>query len=259
MVVRGAFTHLILLAVACLARNVVAQTQFEIAPYVGHYAPLSILGIGVNAGYPAGQVGSRDTVGHQSSATRGVRVTWWSPGHVGIEASFGYAPSSLWSRFWWLGCRTSPGLPVGVVNPPVECGDLLETPVYPAHVSTVSAKALLRVPLPWGRGRLHVGAGLGAVGHGGPAYHADTYNGPRTFLGVIASVGGVIKLVGPVGMRFDAEDFWYSAHLGPCTRTGPGYGGVCDAFGNAAGRTSGPQLQRDLVFTLGLALTAVSR
>src|SRR5260370_30915265 len=107
MVVRGAFTHFILLAVACLARNMAAQTQLEIAPYIGHYAPLSILGIGAGS-YPAGQVGSRDTVRHLSSATRGVRVTWWWRGHVGIEAGFGYPASPPWSPCSWHGWRTTP-------------------------------------------------------------------------------------------------------------------------------------------------------
>src|SRR5690242_3273256 len=84
--------------------------------------------------------------------------------------------------------------------------------------------------------------------------YVDWYSGPRTFLGVIANLGGVIKLAGPVGLRFDAEDFVYLAHLGPCTRTGPGSGSVCDVFGNAAGRTTGSRLQDDIVPSLGLAL-----
>jgi hypothetical protein len=140
----------------------------------------------------------------------------------------------------------------------VECGDFSETPVYPAHVSTVSAKALLRVPLPAVRGVLLVGGGLGAVGHGGDAY-PGWYSGPKTFLGVIANLGGVSKLAGPVGLRFDAEDFVYPAHLGPCTRTGPGSGSVCDVVGETAGPSTGSRLQNDIVLSLGLALTAVSR
>lgn len=255
MVIRRALALATLFVIACnVASTTAAQTQLEFAPYLGLYRPLSILGIGAGS-YPAGQVGSRDTVGHQSSATRGVRATWWSLGRVGIEASFGYAPSSLWSRWWWQGCRTPPGLPVGVVNPPVECGAFVVTPVYAAHVLTFSAKGLLRAPLPWGRGRLHVGAGVGAVGHGGVGYYgSSSYKGPTTFVGGTVNVGGVLKLTGPVGVRFDAEDFIYPAHLGPCSRSGPGSGSVCDVFGNWAGRTTGSRLQNDLVFTLGLAL-----
>jgi hypothetical protein len=103
---------------------------------------------------------------------------------------------------------------------------------------------------------LHVGGGLGAVGHGGDAYVANDYGGPRIFLGGIANLGGVIKLAGPVGLRFDAEDFMYPARLGPCTRTGAGSGSVCDVFGNAAGKTTGSRLQNDIVLSLGLALAA---
>jgi hypothetical protein len=104
---------------------------------------------------------------------------------------------------------------------------------------------------------LHVGGGLGAVGHGGDAY-VGWYSGPRTFLGVIANLGGVIKLAGPVGLRFDAEDFTYPARLGPCTRTGAPEQGVCDVVGNAAGRTTGSRLQNDIVLSLGFAF-AVNR
>jgi hypothetical protein len=102
-----------------------------------------------------------------------------------------------------------------------------------------------------------VGGGLGAVGHGGDAY-VGWYTGPRTFLGVIANLGGVIKLAGPVGLRFDAEDFTYPARLGLCTRTGPGSGSVCDVVGNAAGGTTGSRLQNDIVLSLGFAF-AVNR
>jgi hypothetical protein len=165
--------------------------------------------------------------------TWGIRVTKWWPGRLGVEGTIGYAPSSLSSSLAYT------------------------SPVYPAHVLTVSAKALLRVPLSGVRGVLHVGIGLGAVGHGDGAY-PQWYIGPRTFLGGIANLGGVIKLAGPVGLRFDAEDFMYRARLGPCTRSGPGSGSVCDVFGEWAGRTTGSRLQNDIVLSLGLGF-ALSR
>jgi hypothetical protein len=195
-----------------------AQTQLEFAPYVGLYRPTRIL------------ASESDSVKQLKSTALGLRVTKWGPGRLGLEVSVGYAPSALWTSSNYSG-----------------------TPVYPAHVLTVSAKALVRMPLPGLRGGLHVGTGLGAVGHGGWIAYPGWYSGPRTFLGVIANLGGVIKLAAPVGVRFDVEDFMYSARLGPCTRTGPGYGSVCDVYQNRAGISGGSRFQNDLVLSLGVA------
>jgi hypothetical protein len=94
-------------------------------------------------------------------------------------------------------------------------------------------------------------------------YHSDCrsdaypswYSGPTTFLGGIASLGGGVKLGRWLGMRIDGEDFVYSAHLGPCTRTGPGVGSVCDVYSETAGRPpTGSRLQNDLVLSLGVSL-----
>jgi hypothetical protein len=217
---------LVLLGAACGVLPVAAQTQLEVAPYMGRYRPTTILGSGDGVPSDAG-----DTVKHLSSATWGIRVTKWWPSRVGIEARVGYAPSSLWSSLAYT------------------------SPVYPAHVVIVSAIVLRRLTRPAARSRFHVGGGLGLVGHGGYAYPSSGYSGPRTFLGGIANVGGLIKLSGPVGLRFDAEDFVYAAHLGPCTRTGPGSGSVCDVFGENAGRSTGSRLQNDIVLSLGFAFT----
>ena len=138
----------------------------------------------------------------QPSVTEGARVTLWWPGRLGIEGAVGYAPSALWSSLYGL--------------------------TYPAHVLTASAKARLRVTPPAARAALQVAAGVGLVGHGGYAY-LPWYDGPSTFFGGIASAGAVIKLVRWVGVRFDAEDFVYSAHLGRGTRSG-GANGVCDVY-----------------------------
>ena len=121
----------------------------------------------------------------------------------------------------------------------------------------MSAKLLLRVPVAWVSGGLHVGAGLGAVDHESAfdgAYPPSDYNGPKRFLGAIWNLGGVIKHLGPVGLRLDAEDFMYVARLGPCTRSGAGSASVCDVFDNLASRTTGPRLQNDIVVSLGFAL-----
>src|SRR5437899_5401735 len=225
-------TGIVLLAIALgIPPAVTAQAQREFAPYLGSYWPTSIIGIG-DGSFPSG--GSvRDTVGRLNSTARGIRVTKWGRGRLGFEATVGYAPSSLWSSLAYT------------------------APVYDAHVLTMSLKALLRVTPPQARAGLYVGSGVGLVDHGGEAWNSDaSYHGPKMFVGGIANAGAAVKPVGWLRVRFDAEDFVYFAHLGPCTRSGPGSGGVCDVFGEWAARTTGARLQNDLVLSVGIAFAA---
>lgn len=207
-----------LLGVVCSLPPLAAQTQWE--PYIGLYWPTSILASD-----------SGRTVKHQSSVALGIRVTKWWPSRWGFDASFGYAPSPLHTTY-----TTDNGLPA-----------------YAAHVLTVSAEALLRLTPPGARARLDVGAGVSLVGHGGgDAYPSEDYAGPRTFVGGIASVGGDIRLISWLGLRFDAEDYMYSAHLGPCGLSEPF--GACDVYGGHTFESTGPRLQNDLVLSLGFSL-----
>jgi len=230
-------TAIVLFAIVCgIPPGVTAQAQLELEPYLGSYRPTSIIGIG-DGSFPNPSTppqGVRDTVKQLNSAVRGIRLTYWGPGRLGFEATVGYAPSSLWSSLAYT------------------------AQVYDAHVLTMSLKALLRVTPPQARAGLYVGGGVGLVGHGGDAWNSDAsyVNGPKTFASVIANAGAVLKPVRWLRVRFDAEDFVYFAHLGPCTRSGPGSGGVCDVFGEWAGRTTGARLQNDLVLSVGLAFVA---
>lgn len=209
-----------LLGAACgVLGTVSAQTHLELTPYVGLYRPTSILASD-----------SGNTVKQQSSVSLGIRVTKWWQGRLGIEGTIGSAPSSLVSNFAYFG-----------------------GPVYSAQVLTVSVKALVRLTPPAARATLHVGGGVSLVDHSGAAY-PTWYTGPRTFFGGIASAGAVINLARWVALRFDAEDFVYAAHLGPCTRTGPGVGSVCDVYSENAGRSTGSRLQNDVELSLGFAL-----
>jgi outer membrane protein with beta-barrel domain len=206
-----------LLGVACSLPPLAAQTQWE--PYIGLYWPTSIFASD-----------SGRTVKHQSSVALGLRVTRWWPSRWGFEVTFGYAPSSLASN------DTSNGVPV-----------------YTAHVLTVSAQALRRLTPAGARARLDVGAGVSLVGHGGgSAYPTEDYAGPRTFLGGIASLGGHIKLNSWLGLRFDAEDYVYSAHLGPCGLSEPF--GACVVYGGVTFESTGSRLQNDLVLSLGFSM-----
>ncbi len=80
---------------------------------------------------------------------------------------------------------------------------------------------------------------MGLVDHGGGAWNSDqSYHGPKMFVGGIANAGAAVKPVGWLRLQFDAEDFVYFAHLGPCTRSGPG-SGVC-ATSSESGRPEQP-------------------
>ena len=220
-------TAIVLLGIAWgIPPGLTAQAQLEFAPYVGSYRPTSIIGIG-DGSFPNPNTppqGVRDTVRQLNSAARGIRVTKWGPGRLGFEATVGYAPSSLWSSLAYT------------------------ARVYDAHVLTMSLKALQRVTPPQARAALYVGGGVVLVDHGGEAWNSDaSYHGPKMFVGGIANAGAAVKPVGWLRVRFDAEDFVYFAHLGPCTRSGPGSGGVCDVFGEWAARTTGARLQNELV------------
>jgi len=206
----------VLLGITCGVLPVAGQVQLEVAPYVGLYWPTSVL---ASEGFV--------TLQQQTSVIRGARmILWWR--RLGTEGSVGYAPS---------GVRASNnGL------------------TYPSHVWTGSAKARLRVTPPAARAALQIAGGVGFVGRGGYAY-PPWYVGPFSFVGGIANVVGVIKVLRWVGVRFDAEDFVYSAHLGQCTRYGASPGGVCEVYiPNPTGWPTDSRLQNDLVLSVGVAL-----
>jgi hypothetical protein len=199
-----------------------AQTQWE--PYVGLYHPTNILASD-----------SGRTVKHKGSVTLGLRVTKWWPSRWGVEATFGYAPSSLLSSF-----SSRSGGPSA----------------YDAHVLTASAQVRRRLTPPSERAQLQVGGGVSLVGHGGGSAYpaAPSYFGPRTFLGGIASLGGGIRMNSWLGLRFDAEDYVYGAHLGACGISEGGFG-VCDVYGGfITQKSTGLRLQNDLVLSIGFSM-----
>ena len=217
---------LALLSVALgLLHTEAAHAQIEIAPYAGAYRPTSILGSGAGV-----------TLKQRPSIALGVLVTHWWPGHLGIEGTLGYAPSPL----------------KGTQDP---------SPVS-AHILAASAQGLLRVTSAKARVGLQMGGGVGLVNHGGFAY-PPWYAGPTTFLGGIASVGASIRLTKRLAVRFDAEDFIYSAYVGRCTRTGAPGGGACDIWnagelgsgGTSSATPTASVVQNDLVLSVGFALT----
>lgn len=204
-----------LLGLACgLTHTAAAQTRLEVTPYVGVYRPTNDL---------ASERGVR--LRQQQSVTLGVRVTKWWRGRAGFEGAVGYAASQLWDSN-------------GVYRI-----------TLPASVVSVSAKALLRVTPPTARATILVGGGVGLVSHGGDLAYPQWYVGPRTFFGGVANADATLRLARWVAVRFDVEDFVYSAHVGPCTRSQGG--SVCDVA-DATGSTA--RLQDDVVFSLGFML-----
>jgi hypothetical protein len=71
-------------------------------------------------------------------------------------------------------------------------------PAIPARVSTRSAQLLFRLTGDGGRTRAWVGAGAGAIRHGGPAY--EPFGTPLNYEGVIG-VGSAIRII--AGMSAD--------------------------------------------------------
>lgn len=208
---------LALLGLGCgVPCSVTAQKRLELVAYVGRYRPTSILGSGAGV-----------MLKQQASVTEGARLTLWWPGRLGIEATVGAAASALWSS--------------------------LSGPNHPAAVQTASAKVLFQVTPLAARAAFRVGGGVGRVGHSGMAY-PTWYVGPTTFVGGIANVGASINLTPWLVVRFDAEDFVYPAHVGPCTRTTTS--DICDIWFTAPAATpTASVLQHDVVLSIGIGLS----
>ena len=195
-----------------------AQTHIDVVPYVGLYVPTASMVSGDSFGIPP--------VTQQATFALGARVTVWLPSGLGIESTFGYAPSSVNSAATYDCCNT-------------------------AHVLIASNRVLVPVVV-GGPVSLRLGGGLGLVAHGGRAY---IHTGGASALAGVASGGLAIKLYGSrLTLRFDAEDYVFKPGLSAqpgCDRGG--YTGVCGHIMRLTGYRS--PLQNDLVLSAGLALS----
>ena len=149
----------------------------------------------------------------------------WLPSGLGIESTFGYAPSSVNSAATYDCCNA-------------------------AHVFIASNRVLVPVVVS-GPVLLRLGGGLGLVAHGGRAW---IHTGGATALAGVASGGLAIKWYGSrLTLRFDAEDYVFKPDLSAepgCDRGG--YTGVCGHIMRLTGYRS--PLQNDLILSAGLAL-----
>ena len=208
---------------ACAATLVVTapaapQTHLDVVPYVGLYVPTASMVSGDSFAIPP--------VTQQATFALGARVTVWLPSGLGIESTFGYAPSSV-----------NPGATYDCCNA--------------AHVFIESNRVLVPV-LVSGPVVLRLGGGLGLVAHGGRAW---IHTGGATALAGVASGGLALKLYGSqLTLRFDAEDYVFKPDLSAepgCDRGG--YTGVCGHIMRLTGYRS--PLQNDLILSAGLALS----
>jgi hypothetical protein len=191
--------------------------SYEVAPYVGLYLPLGAV---LQPLPPSpGFSGSGQTVTQRTSLALGGRVTAWLSHRVGLEGTLSYAPSGVNMTCYGNGCARDGQVLVGSVK----------------VVMPLTFVGILRA--------VHVGAGVGVVDHGGPAYvHVvgTTIAAPTVGAGVALTVAGSTLL------RVDAEDSWFRRQLGDqgCVHVDA----VCRAV-----QSSMPGSQHDLILSVGLA------
>lgn len=203
------------------APPIAAQVGTEVVPYAGLYIPTANM---MNPAFPG-----VPPVTQHSTVSVGARVTRWLPSHVGVELTFGYSPSSV-----------NPGATYDCCNA--------------AHLFTGSVRAFAPVLVHGGRVMFRMGGGVGLVAHGGRAYANTT--GATSIAGV-GSAGVAFKLFpSSLTLRFDAEDYLFSPHLGAgpgCDRGG--YTGICGQLLRAPAAFKA-QVQNDIVLSVGLAVAS---
>jgi len=195
------------------------QSHLDIVPYVGRYVPMASMVSGDSFVVPP--------VTQQATFALGARVTVWLPSGLGVESTFGYAPSSVNSGATYDCCNA-------------------------AHVFIASNRVLVPVVVN-GPVLLRLGGGLGLIAHRGRAW---IHTGGATALAGVASGGLAIRLHGSrLTLRLDAEDYVFKPDLSAepgCDRAG--YTGVCGHIRRLTGYRS--PLQNDLVLSAGLALSS---
>jgi hypothetical protein len=207
-----------LLALLCvLPPAAMPQSRVELTPYAGVYVPM-------------GALTPSAALKRETSLSAGGRLTIWLPGRVSIEGTLSYAPSNV-----------TPNASTAFTFPGPSSG----------HLTTVAAKAILRLSAPDALAQFYVGGGLGHVFLGGDTYSIDGYGeGTSTGVGGVASLGTAFKLGPSFALRLDAEDYIFQASF-QCRFT-HGTRGVCWGV-NQGGSPSASELQNDVVLSVGLA------
>jgi len=187
----------------CLA----AQGKAEFTPFVGAYIP---------AGNLIDESGA--VVKQKTTVIFGGRVGVSITDRLGIEGSFGYAPSKL------------------------EFSDASGSADTSAHVLLASARLLVGLGPAGKSSSWHLIVGGGLVSHGGAGWDAfeaaagETVSGKTKFNGV-AGIGGKFKVGSMVSVLVDVEDNLFSAK-----------------FSTSSGETQS-KFNNDIVAGLGLAIS----
>lgn len=165
-----------------------AQVSFDIAPYVGFSVPLRSMFVEKPpVSQPFDQYGTGATVALQKTIAVGTHLTVWPARRFGLEATFGYAPSGV-----TMGCRSLAG----------GCNQ--------GHVVTASAKVVVPLSAAGSLRSFYVGAGVGLVDLGGPAYEglAVATSGAGT-----VAAGWERKSASAWSVRIEAEDYVFLPHF----------------------------------------------
>jgi len=207
-------------ATLAIAAPCVSQRSVEFASFGGIYIPTA-RAIQVS-GYCPGD--SRGEVRQRGASVVGARVTAWTSEQLGFDLSLGYSKS---------------GVTGGLVATD-ESGTV--------DIVTGSARVLVGLTPRTSPTSFALAAGLARVARGGAAYHSEAGNigwGP-----VVGAVGR-LRLASAFALRAELDDYVYSFSG---TEKVPWVYPLGVVFG-----TYSSALQNDLVFSMGLSVTALGR
>ena len=235
-----------LLALFALPAPGAAQVTVEVLPYAGLYVPTQPLVDHFGSSFMCSYSPCQVTLKQNAQLALGGWLTLWWTSKLGAEATFAYSRS-------------------GVTTTPPLYTDLS------AHVTTASARAVMRISPNGGASWLRLGGGLGFVSRGGGAYleRGTTLRsvcGTSRITGVSAGAGFAFGR-GGLALRLDAENYMYPAGLyvngeyPGCGTYGAssqcrGLSQVCNII-EVVSPTN--KFQDDLVLSVGLALTLGGR
>lgn len=184
-----------------------AQSKPELTPFVGVYIPTAK---SVDEQSGSDFLRSKQKV----TVVFGSRVGVWVTERVGLEASFGYAPSKLKTDFSITGIGSG-------------------TDETGGSVMLINGRLLLGLGPQTRNAAWHFIVGGGAIIRGGDAWSGVD---GKTDIGGAVGIGARFKAGPAVSIRADAEDNLYSAKF------------------DISGTESNSKFQNDIVVTLGVAI-----
>lgn len=190
-----------------------AQAKFELTPFVGSLYPLAKMCTDCNANSDG-----TNYVGRQvNSATVGGRLSYWLSRTIGIEGSFGYAPSRIEER------QDSAGF-----------GSAFSAT---GHIIQAGGRLLFQPP----RTNLRFLVGAGMVSRGGNVWKAlkDNAGAKLTSMAGVLGIGVRASVTPKFALNVTAEGDFYSFD---------------PHFGVGATSSNGSKLQTDLLVSVGVPI-----